>query len=529
MSTTTTYTGVRIADMPDLGAVNDASSVVGEHAGSGRFSATALRDYLNLTFATDADLMAETAARTAADVALRSYVTASSSFATIAALRANATSQGAAAVEVGGYHVTNDGGGGTFVCDPTDTTAADNAGTVIVDAAGQRWRRDMAGLPLNVKWFGARGDGVTDDQPAFQAAFNAAVTDPRGVWAPGVTSSYNLVGYLASGNLTTPNYRVNALIDPPYTNIDQFHTSGAPVYNQVNAERFGYSVRNCNVTAYQIYSSIGISAFTDVLQGVAHMVAGTPSTLAQMSAVAGYIKNDAPQLGGFGGGPNAVALFGAGTAEVDGAATWGINTLLQDQSNRFASAGTATLINEFDFNVMKTGTSVTGLILQGSSLSQPSDANCIGIGQLAVGAAGTVVWDNGILFLDGASTTAMGIGMQHANVVANDNSQPIIFLCRDNAGAVQTTAMYVQGTALGSNIEVAFAASAPLQLQIGGPSPIGLAVGTHNVVGPRIPGWGAPLGGTRAQLNPATATLPQAIDALNALIFDLLTHGLIGA
>ena len=46
MSTTTTYTGVRIVDMPDLGAVTDNSSVVGEHAGSGRFAATALRTYV---------------------------------------------------------------------------------------------------------------------------------------------------------------------------------------------------------------------------------------------------------------------------------------------------------------------------------------------------------------------------------------------------------------------------------------------------------------------------------------------------
>jgi hypothetical protein len=37
---------IRIADMPDLGAVTDASSVVGERAGSGRFSAPALRSYL---------------------------------------------------------------------------------------------------------------------------------------------------------------------------------------------------------------------------------------------------------------------------------------------------------------------------------------------------------------------------------------------------------------------------------------------------------------------------------------------------
>ena len=45
--TVAVFPGVRIVDMPDLGAVSDNSSFVGEHAGSGRFSALALRDYLN--------------------------------------------------------------------------------------------------------------------------------------------------------------------------------------------------------------------------------------------------------------------------------------------------------------------------------------------------------------------------------------------------------------------------------------------------------------------------------------------------
>jgi pectate lyase-like protein len=52
LSTTITYTGIRIVDMPDLGAVTDTSSVVGEHAGSGRFSAPQFRNYNNLVVAT---------------------------------------------------------------------------------------------------------------------------------------------------------------------------------------------------------------------------------------------------------------------------------------------------------------------------------------------------------------------------------------------------------------------------------------------------------------------------------------------
>jgi hypothetical protein len=42
----TTIGGVRIVDMPDLGAFNSASSLVGERAGSGRFSASGLTNYL---------------------------------------------------------------------------------------------------------------------------------------------------------------------------------------------------------------------------------------------------------------------------------------------------------------------------------------------------------------------------------------------------------------------------------------------------------------------------------------------------
>lgn len=41
--------GVRVVDMPDLGAVSDSASFVGESAGSGRFLATALRTYIGGT------------------------------------------------------------------------------------------------------------------------------------------------------------------------------------------------------------------------------------------------------------------------------------------------------------------------------------------------------------------------------------------------------------------------------------------------------------------------------------------------
>ena len=54
--TTGAFPGVRITDMPDLGPVTDSSSVVGEHAGSGRFGAVALRDYVSANLVTQAEI-----------------------------------------------------------------------------------------------------------------------------------------------------------------------------------------------------------------------------------------------------------------------------------------------------------------------------------------------------------------------------------------------------------------------------------------------------------------------------------------
>jgi hypothetical protein len=56
-------------------------------------------------------------------------------------------------------HVAGDGGG-TFRYDSTDTTTADNGGTIIVDAAGRRWKRQYSGA-LKISWFAALSNALT--------------------------------------------------------------------------------------------------------------------------------------------------------------------------------------------------------------------------------------------------------------------------------------------------------------------------------------------------------------------------------
>ena len=96
---------------------------------------------------------------------------------TIAALRAViASTLPVIQCFVAGYHTGADGGEGTFWYNAADTTSADNGGTIIVDACGRRWYRETQSQPISVNWFGAVGDGTTDDSAAVLAAVAAVVS-----------------------------------------------------------------------------------------------------------------------------------------------------------------------------------------------------------------------------------------------------------------------------------------------------------------------------------------------------------------
>lgn len=99
--------------------------------------------------------------------------------ASIAALQAaTATTAPNSVVYVIGYRTGADGGEGTFWYNASDTTSADNGGTIIVDASGRRWYRERSGIPLMLSWFGGN-HAAADCAPALREAM-AALPSPGG-------------------------------------------------------------------------------------------------------------------------------------------------------------------------------------------------------------------------------------------------------------------------------------------------------------------------------------------------------------
>lgn len=88
-------------------------------------------------------------------------------------------------VHVAGFATAGDGGGGLFSWSSTSTATAD--GGVVVSVTGVatgRWLRLYSGA-VNPRWWGAKGDGTTDDSAAFVAMRGYIERNRRTNLAPG--------------------------------------------------------------------------------------------------------------------------------------------------------------------------------------------------------------------------------------------------------------------------------------------------------------------------------------------------------
>jgi hypothetical protein len=115
------------------------------------------------------------------------------------------------AVELLGYYAKGDGGGGSFYWDAA-STEADNGGTIIqvTGVTTGRWKRRFSGA-VNVKWFGAKGDGVTDDTVFIQSAIDFLENRSENLYFPANT-------FLTTQTLEVPfNARFRILGDGGWT------------------------------------------------------------------------------------------------------------------------------------------------------------------------------------------------------------------------------------------------------------------------------------------------------------------------
>lgn len=156
---------------------------------------------------------------------------ATASVSNIASLRsATSASLTATAVNTLGYYLPGDGGSGLYSYVSTDTTTADNGGSVIVDASNRRWYL-QTNYSINVLQFGATGNGTTDDTNAIQAAINVGrlsnppqiVYFPQGIYK--ITASLNCTsntletgfGLIGDGRFSTI---ITAVLSAAYPVLD---------------------------------------------------------------------------------------------------------------------------------------------------------------------------------------------------------------------------------------------------------------------------------------------------------------------
>jgi hypothetical protein len=120
-------------------------------------------------------------------------------------------------------YTTDIGQEGHWYFDGMGSLTEDNTGTALITADLKRFKRAFEGV-VNVKWFGAKGDGVTDDTQSIQNAVNYSESEGIDVFFPSgnylVTNTINLGGTrgikLVGSNTQYVRIRFNnSVVDKP--------------------------------------------------------------------------------------------------------------------------------------------------------------------------------------------------------------------------------------------------------------------------------------------------------------------------
>ncbi|WP_176706803.1 glycosyl hydrolase family 28-related protein [Paenibacillus hemerocallicola] len=130
------------------------------------------------------------------------------------------------------FYVTDSGQEGHFYYDPGDTSSPDDTGLVLVSTAGYRFKRIYEG-PVHVKWFGAKGDGSSDDTAAIQAAIN-------GLAGGGVAF------------LPSSTYIVSSTVSIPYPNVKIMGSGSSTVIKAAAASNYETMISASGLSGIEI-------------------------------------------------------------------------------------------------------------------------------------------------------------------------------------------------------------------------------------------------------------------------------------
>lgn len=175
--------------------------------------------------------------------------------ANVAALRALSCVSGLLYADQG-YYTQGDGANASYVC-TSDTTSADNGGSILATANGNRLYINLKGQQVNARLFGAKGDNSANDTTPIQNAINSISTVSAGA------GPSNAV-YLPAGA-----YKITSAISLPY-GVSIFGAGGnASVLNANGCDgiHLTESVEDGNMQFVQDIGIVGISGvnFTGIV------------------------------------------------------------------------------------------------------------------------------------------------------------------------------------------------------------------------------------------------------------------------
>lgn len=165
---------------------------------------------------------------------------------------------------------------GEWYYDASDVVSADNTGTVLVTSDGKRIKRIYENKTVNIEWFGAIGDGYTDNTSFIQSAINTGkkIFVPEGIYiASNITLLNNSslsglgeksilkfktgsTGYMLNGDLvggiSLEKISLYGADDIEYQTVSSIGTR-AGIYLNTNAPKS--KITNCKIYGF---SAIGV-------------------------------------------------------------------------------------------------------------------------------------------------------------------------------------------------------------------------------------------------------------------------------